>query len=152
MCYNIVRILRLQLALSVAFALAPQLAFAANSGPITGSYYVVRTTAVGDKARVEMHIHLVNRGSSQLSIRRMTLWSFSHPEKGGSRACAVIVPAHASTDTTQEFTLRRSDYHLWNKGFRPRLILRIGSADRRASIPKSTAVVRLDPISGQEAK
>ena len=117
---------------------------------ISGSYDVVRTTTVGAQAKIQMRIRLVNRGSSQLSIRRITLWDFSHPDKGGSRACAVVVPAHASADTTQEFTLRRSDYRLWDKGFRPRLVLRIGSADGRTS--KSTAVVRLDPISGQEAK
>jgi hypothetical protein len=95
-----------------------------------------------------MHIHLVNQGPSDLSIQRTTLWDFSHPDKDDSHACAVTLRAHASAETTQEFTIERSEYRLWQRGLRPRLVLRIGGPTGT----KSTAVLRLHRISGLEAK
>ena len=150
MSYNIFRIIKWQFAATVVFALGVQLASASNSPLISGSYEVVRTTTVGAQAKIQMRIHLVNHGSSQLSIQRMTIWDFSHADKGGSQACAVDLRAHASADTTQEFTLQAADYRLWQRGFRPRLVLQLGSS--YSGSPKSTAVVRLDRISVQEAK
>jgi len=78
----------------------------------------------------------------------MTLWDFSHPDKGGTHACALTLHAHASAETTQEFTIRRPEYESWRRGLRPRLVLEMAAPGRA----KSTAVVRLDRISGQEAK
>lgn len=129
-------------AIGIPFALA-------NNGPlVSGSYEVVRQTTVGSQAEIQMRIQLVNHGTSDLSIQRMTLWDFSHHEKGGSRACAVTLRAHSSAETTQEFTLSQSDYQLWKKGFRPRFVLQMAGPANT----KCKAVVRLDRISGQEAK
>jgi hypothetical protein len=78
----------------------------------------------------------------------MTLWDFSHPDKGGTRACTVTLGAHASAETTQDFTIRRSDFELWKRGLHPRLVLEIDGPRNT----RSKTVVRLDRISGQEAK
>ena len=56
--------------------------------------------------------------------------------------------AHASAETTQEFTIRRPEFDSWRKGLRPRLVLEMAAPART----KSTAVVRLDRLAGQEAK
>lgn len=135
---------------AVLIALEVQFAPATNpslvSRPlVSGSYEVVQKTVRGSQAQIRMRIHLVNHGPSDLSIQRITLWDLSHPEKGGSRACTVTVRAHASAETMQEFTINRSEYQQWQRGFRPRLVLQTagtGSAE-------SKAVVRLDRISGR---
>jgi len=130
------------------FVFAVQFALAGNAPLVSGSYEVVQTTALRSQAQIRMHIHLVNHGPSDLSIQRMTLWDFSHPDKGGTHTCAIALRAHASAETTQEFTIQRSEYQLWKSGLRPRFVLRMSGRGNT----KSTAVVRLDRISGQEAK
>jgi len=125
-----------------------QFASASNAPVVSGTYQVVQNTNLGSQTQIRMRIHLVNRGPNNLSIRTMTLWDFSHPDKGGTHACALTLRAHASADTTQEFTIRRPEFESWRKGLRPRLVLGMAAPART----KSTAVVRLDRIAGQEAK
>jgi hypothetical protein len=101
-----------------------------------------------------MRIHLVNHGSSDLSIRRITLWDFSHPATGDSKICALTIPANASTIAIEEFSISRVDYQQWQRGVRPRFILELENpvrAERRAP-GKTTTVVRLDRISAREVK
>ncbi|MGA7291587.1 MAG: hypothetical protein WBW53_06405 [Terriglobales bacterium] len=124
---------------------------ASNASPVSGSlvsgtYDVLRNTDVGSQSQIVLRVHLVNHGALNLSIQRITIWDFSHPERGGSRACAIALAAHASANTTQEFTIRRSDYQLWQKGVRPRLVLQL------AGSRNTKAVVRLDRTSRQEVK
>ncbi len=148
-------------ALLAFFALAIPFAHASNpssaSQPlISGSYKVVQNTARGPETRLRVRIHLVNHGASDLSIERITLWDLSHPERGGSRACALTLRPHASADTIQEFTIKRSDYQQWQRGFRPRLVLQTTGAGNAAASTQRKAVIRLDRISSrtsaQEAK
>ncbi len=148
MSYNILRACKRYLVVATLLALGTLFATASNAPLVSGSYEVVQNKDLGSQAEIRMRIHLVNHGPSDLSIQRMTLWDFSHPDKGGTNACAVALHAHASAETTQEFTIRRSDYQLWQKGLRPRFVLQLGGKGST----KSTAVVRLDRISGQEAK
>ncbi len=140
--------------ITALFALGVQFGSAGNAPLVSGSYEVVQKTAFGSQEQIRLRIHLVNQGPSDLSIQRMTLWDFSHPEKGGSRACTVMLRAHASAETTQEFTIQRSEYQLWQRGMRPRLVLRTDGPGNAAgrTIANNTVVVRLDRISGQEAK
>jgi len=135
------------------FVLGVQFALAGNAPLVSGSYKVVRNTSRGSFAQVRMRIHLVNHGPSDLSIRRITLWDFSHPASGGSKPCTLILHANGSADAVEEFTIGRADYHRWQRGARPRFVLEVDNpvgAERRA--PKATTVVRLEPISAQEAK
>jgi len=148
MSYNIFHVCRSRLVVAALFALGIQSALASNAPSVSGSYEVLQNTARGSQAQIRMRIHLVNHGPSDLSIQRMTLWDFSHADKGGSHACAVTLRAHTSAETIQEFTIRRSEYQLWQKGVRPRFVLQMAGPART----KSKAVVRLDRNSGQEAK
>ena len=145
--YKILRIRKRWLGVVALLALG-QFAPASNTPLVSGSYEVVQNTDLGSQAQIRMRIHLVNHGPTNLSIQRMTLWDFSHPDRGGTHASAVTLQAHASAETTQEFTIRRSEYELWRRGLRPRLVLEMTAPGNT----KSTAVVRLDRISGQEAK
>ena len=145
---RILRICRWRLLVAALFAVVVPLAPASNAPLVSGSYQVVQTKDLGSQAQIRMRIQLVNHGPSDFSIQRMTLWDFSHPDKGGTQACTVALRAHASAETTQEFTIRRSDYQLWQRGLRPRLVLQMAGPGN----VKSKAVVRLDRISGQEAK
>lgn len=130
-----------------------QYAPASNAPVVSGSYSVVKNKALGLQVQMRIRIHLMNHGPSDLSVQRMTLWNFSHPDKGGSRTCVLMLRAHASADVTQEFIVSRSDYQRWQKGFRPRFVLETGQGNA-VSRPtaNNTVVVRLDRISGQEGK
>lgn len=130
------------------FALGVQGALASNEPLVSGSYQVLQSKDLGSESQIQMRIHLVNHGPADLAIERVTLWDFSHADKGGTSACTVALHANASADTTLQFTIRRSDYDLWHRGFRPRLVLQMAGPGRA----KNKTVVRLDRISGQEAK
>jgi hypothetical protein len=145
MSYNILGVCKRCLVVAALLALGVQFAPASNAPLISGSYEVVKNTALGSQAQIRMRIHLVNHGPSDLSIQRMTLRDFSYPDKGGSHACAVALRAHASAETTQEFTIQRPEYQSWQRGLRPRLVLQM-EGPRNI---KSKAVVRLDRISGR---
>lgn len=151
---NIVRFCRTYLMVAAILPVGIQFAPASNAPVVSGSYSVVQNQDLGTRVQIRMHIHLMNSGPSDLSIQRMTLWDFSHPDKGGSRACALTLHAHASADTIQEFTISRSDYWQWQRGFRPRFVLDVAGPRNAASRqgPKSTVVVRLDRSSGQEGR
>ena len=140
----------------MAAALLPAAIVSASNAPaVSGSYNVVRTKTLGTEVQIRLHIHLANSGASDLTIKRMTLWDFSHhADRGGSNIVTLTVPAHAAADTTQEFTILRSDYQAWQSGFRPRLVLEIaGPRDATGRpTPKITAIVRLDRTSGGEGR
>jgi hypothetical protein len=141
------KILRMCIWLAVAM-FVDQFATASNAPVVSGYYQVVQSKAVGSQKQIKVFIHLVNHGPIDLSIQRMTLWDFSHPDKGGTGVCALALHAHATAETTQEFTIRRPEYESWRRGMRPRLVLELMAPSRA----KSTAVVRLDRISSQEAR
>ncbi|MGA2856498.1 MAG: hypothetical protein ABSE40_06485 [Candidatus Sulfotelmatobacter sp.] len=126
------------------FALVLPPAYANDTSQVTGSYRVVHKTDLGTQTRVRLQVHLRNRGQGNLHIQRLTLWDFSHPDKGGTQACSIVLPNGASADTTQEFTIPRAEYELWKRGRRPRLVLEI---ETQGSHP-TTKAVRLDRISG----
>jgi hypothetical protein len=131
-----------------------QFAPGSNTPVISGSYSVTQNKPLGAQVQIRMRIHLMNHGPTDLSVQRMTLWDFSHPDNGGSRACALMLRGRASADITQEFIVSRSDYQRFQKGFRPRFVLEMadpGNAVGRATA-KSTVVVRLDRSSGREGK
>lgn len=144
---SVVRVSRSWL-LVVALFLLCQFAAASNAGQVSGTYAVVQKTNLGQQEQVQLRIHLVNHGATSLSIQRMTIWDFSHPEKGGTRTCSVALGARGSADTTQEFTVRRADYQLWEKGVKPRLMLLVTGPGNI----KSKTMVRLDRDSSQEVR
>ncbi len=144
---SIVWVSKRRLLIAALFVLG-QLAAGSNTPQVSGTYAVVQETNLGGQEQIRLRIHLVNHGPTGLSVQRMTIWDFSHPEKGGTRACAVVLGAHAAADTTQEFTIRHADYQMWGKGVRPRLVLQLtGPGNTR-----SKTVVRLDRDSSKEVR
>src|SRR5579863_9649538 len=148
MSYRILHTCRLGFVIAALLAVVVQVASASNAPLISGSYEVVRNANLGSQTQIQIRIHLVNHGPNNFSIQRLTLWDFSHPDKGGTHACALTLRAHASADTTQEFFIRRPEFESWRKGLRPRLVLEMAAP----APTKSTAVVRLDRLAGKEAK
>jgi hypothetical protein len=151
---NIIRFCRRCLIVTALLPVGIQFAAGGNVPVVSGSYSVVQNKVLGGQVQIRVRIHLMNNGSSDLSVRRTTFWDFSHPEKGGSRSCELALRAHASVDTTQEFIVSRSDYRRWQEGFRPRFVIEMAGPSNTAARQalKSTAVVRLDRSSGQEGK
>jgi hypothetical protein len=148
MSYKSLRTWKWGVVVAALLAVVVQVAPASNAPLVSGSYEVVRNRNLGSQTQIQIRIHLVNHGPNNLSIQRLTLWDFSHPDKDGTHACALTLRAHASADTTQEFTIRRPEFESWRRGLRPRLVLEMAAPART----RSTAVVRLDRISGKEAK
>lgn len=144
---SIVRVSKGRLLMAALFLLC-QFAAASNGPLVSGTYAVVQETNLGRQEQIQLRIHLVNHGASGLSIQRMTIWDFSHPDKGGTQACAVALGAHASADTTQEFTIRGADYQTWKNGSRPRLVLQVAGPKNA----ESKIVVRLDRDSSKEVR
>ena len=113
---------------------------ASDLSRVSGSYRVVEKTALGAQTRVQLQIHLTNHGKGDLHIQGLTLWDFSHPEKGGRQTVAMVVRSGGSADATQEFIIPHAEYELWNRGTKPRLVLEVQSPGGRTT----TEVVRLE--------
>jgi hypothetical protein len=126
-----------------ALLLGLNFAQAADATRVSGSYEIVQKVALGPQVQVRLKLHLINREPHELRIQRLTLWDFSHPDKGGPQPCSIVVPAQASADATQEFTIQRAEYESWKRGTRPRLVLELQTRDGR----RATEVVRLDRLS-----
>jgi hypothetical protein len=127
--------------------IAVRSAQASDASQISGSYQVLQKSDLGAQTRIRLEIHLANRGARDLRIQRLTLWDLSHPGGGETQACALIVHPGAAVHTELQFTIPRSEYELWSRGSRPRLVLEVS----RPSGGKTNEVVRLEPISGRKA-
>lgn len=120
--------------------LSVTMAQAANPPRVSGSYQIVQREQSGGEMRVRLQLHLVNRGARELHLRRITLWDFAHPTKGGSQTTSLVLRAGSSADATQEFIIPRAEYELWKHGTRPRLVLHTDLSNGRSG----SEVVRLD--------
>ena len=116
--------------------------WAKDASTVSGSYRIVQKTHLGPQTRVRLQIRLTNHGQHKLRIQRLTFWDFSHPVKGGTQACSILVRGHASADTATEFTIPRAEYEMWRRGTRPRLVVELQRDDGR----RATQAVRLDQI------
>jgi hypothetical protein len=123
-------------------ALPIHVAQAGDAPRLSGSYQVVHRADTGDQTSVRLQIHLVNRGPSELHVQRITLWNLSHPGRGATQSCSIVIHRAGSADTTQEFTVPRAEYELLKRGARPRLVLEVAAPGRHTT----TEVVRLDSI------
>ena len=119
---------------------------ASDPSRLSGTYRVVEKAHLGSQIRVRLQLHLTNRGQRELHIQRLTLWDLSHPDKGGSQACSIVVRAGGSADTTQEFTIPRPQYEMWRRGTQPRLVLQEQTPGGR-----TTQAVRLTRVPGGKA-
>ena len=82
----------------------------------SGSYRILNKADSGGQAQVRVRIHLANRSTRELRIQRITLWDFSHPTKGGTQSCSIVVPSHGSTDTSGGAGRGRASF--WKACFR----------------------------------
>ena len=136
------RMLRLCGGLLILGGLSVLSAFAqaGNAPQLSGSYQIVQREQSGDQVRVRLQLHLVNRGTRELHLRRITLWDFGHPAKGASQVASLVLHGGSSADTAQQFTISRAEYELWKRGTRPRLVLQTDLSNGRSG----GEVLRLD--------
>jgi len=135
------------LATTALLVVASGLGQATDAHPISGSYKVVRKTELGPQTRIQLQLNLANHTPRDLRIQRLTLLDSPQGGKDKTRPCSLVVPAGASADTTQEFTIPRSEYRSWSHGAAPRLLLDVQTPGGRIA----TEAVRLVRISGGEA-
>ncbi len=136
---------RLWFALTTSIAFVTQVIQATDVTRLSGSYEVVRKADAGPRTTVHLRVHLLNQGSTSLSIQRMALRDFSHPTRDQVRACALTISPGASADSMQEFTIPRMEYEDWQRGNAPTIILELVASGRR-----STEVLRLTRISDRK--
>ncbi len=141
---------------AVMLLVAPGWAGTAASGGISGTYQVVGKTEAGAQTRVRLKVHLTNHGQRDVRVERMGLGDVTSsqgaPHKAKERASSVAIAAGGAADTTQEFTIPRSEFGTWRHGG-PRLLLEVDLPGGH----KTTEAVRLVPdgenrISGGEVK
>lgn len=129
--------------LSVSFV---TIAEADNASHLSGSYQIVQHEQSGGQVRVRLQLHLVNRGTRELHLKRITLWGFGHPTSGASQSISLVLHGGSSADSAQEFTISRAEYELWKRGARPRLVLQTNLPNGRSG----SEVLRLDRASGRK--
>jgi hypothetical protein len=136
-----------RLSLTVAFSLAFALQFSQGSDikRLSGSYRVVQKTEIGPHNRVRLQLRLTNRGQSDLVIQRVALRDFSHANREAVRACSLLLRPGRSVETTQEFTVPRSEYESWRGNHGPRLLLEVMLPSGR----KTIEAVHLNSASGE---
>jgi len=139
---NTTSILRNHIAYLIAGLLVLVVPFsqANDASRISGFYQVIQKTDMGPQTRVRLQLRLTSHGKQELRIQRLTVWDFSHPHKGGTQPCTIVLGAGASVGTTQEFTIPRAEYEMWTRGTRPRLVVEVQSS--RGHI--AAEAVRLD--------
>lgn len=116
-----------------------------DAAALSGTYQVIHKAESGGQARVQLQIHLVNCGSRDLRIQRMTFWDSSHAAKGATQNLSLVVGSANSADTTQEFILPRAEYEQWKRGTRPRLVLEVATPQGRTT----TQVIHLGRTVGR---
>jgi hypothetical protein len=134
------------LVLTGLFALTIGFAHASDASHLSGSYEVVQKTDLGAQTRVRLQLYLSNHGQRDLQIQRITFWD-SHPPGRRPQACSLLVHPGSSESTTQELTMPRSEYRLWNSAKRLKLLVAVEGPGGR----KATELVRLGRISGGKA-
>jgi hypothetical protein len=80
------------------------------------------------QVRVTMQIRLTNAGEDKVFVTEVRLRGFAHLGRSRANPAGVILEPHGSSEFTQEFTIEKQEYELWNKGARPHLGLRVQAA------------------------
>jgi len=131
------------LALTGLFVLTIGFARASAVSHLSGSYRVIHKADLGSQTRIRLQLQLSNRGARDLRIERMTFWSGAHPGKAEAKSSPFVIPTGASSSTTQEFTIPRSEYRSLSHGTPLTLLVAVEGPEGR----KAVELVRLDPIS-----
>ena len=118
----------------------------ANDTGLSGSYALIHRSNSDGQTRVRLQVRLTNRGTTDLHVRRVTLWDLAHPWPGGTRACPLTIHAGNTASTTQDFLIPQAEYALWKHGTRPRLVVEVESTNGRPI----TQVIRLEAKSGRK--
>lgn len=116
----------------------------AGAARLAGSYQIVQREQSGGQVRVRLQLHLVNRGTREFHLKRITLWDFAHPTRGASQTMSLVLHGSTSVDATQQFTIPRAEYELWRRGIRPRMVLETDLPNGRSG----SEVLRLDRKAG----
>lgn len=132
--------------LATWLAIAPQIGQSSDVRRLSGSYQVVQKSDSGPQNRVQLHLRLSNQRGEDLRIQRIALWDFSHPARESMRACPLVIHAGSSAETSQDFTVPRSEYESWQRGKGPRLLLEVLLPSGRTT----TEAVELKAASGRK--
>jgi len=121
---------------------------ATNAHDLSGSYSVINRTEAGSQLRVQMHVRLVNHSVERISVLKITFLGSLPPTKPQGGAISIALEPHRASKLTQELTITRQEYELWQKGARPRLVLEI----RRSDGTRRTDAIELYRSLGGEEK
>lgn len=117
------------------------IASAANP-QITGSYQVVQKTDLGSQVKVLVRLELTSHGQASVSVVGFLISDFAHPAVGGRQTPAITLRPGASTELTQELVIPRTEFEQWQRGVRPRVLLKLQSSTGTTF----TQVIRLSHV------
>jgi hypothetical protein len=94
---------------------------------ILAFYQIDQVTDLGTDVRVSLRLRLMNQSDDVLLIDHIALQTFIPGPNGKGQGCSTSTElgAHGSETLTQDFTISRAEYEVWQRGIRPRLALNI---------------------------
>ncbi|HTZ45973.1 MAG TPA: hypothetical protein VMH20_00170 [Verrucomicrobiae bacterium] len=112
----------------ISIACCVLVASAANPA-ITGSYQVIQTTDLGSQIKVTLRLELASHGQTPVNVVGLLICDFAHAAVGGRQTAAITLRPGISTELTQQVIIPRAEYEQWQRGVRPRVLLKLqGSA------------------------
>ncbi|HUN63341.1 MAG TPA: hypothetical protein VMU53_15190 [Candidatus Sulfotelmatobacter sp.] len=108
----------------ILFGGCVSIASAANPA-ITGTYQVVQKTDLGSQVRVLVRFELTSHSPVPVSVVGVLLSDFAHPAVGERQTPAITLSPGASTELTQQLVIPRSEFEQWQRGVRPRVLLKL---------------------------
>ncbi len=116
-------------AVTFSFLLSlPGVGRAADGHEVSGSYSVQSATGAGTNVQVMLHVRLSNSQDNSLQTTQVALRSIV-TDATQNLDVSIDLPAQGSADFTQQVTITKSEYALWQRGARPLLVLNLQSAD-----------------------
>ncbi len=116
----------------------------AGGHEVSGSYAIQRETDAGTNVQIMLHVRLNNSEDNSLQSSQVALRSIVS-DTTQKLDVSIDLPAQGSADFTQQVTITRSEYALWQKGARPLLVLDLEGSDGT----KITRTIALVPAAAE---
>jgi len=98
-----------------------------------GTCKITETTDLGATVRLIVQLHLVNAGSSSLTITNVAIPSYhTLPFHSVTVKRTLRIPANSSSDVSIQFQVPKQDYNAWSALPVPAFILTLQMAGKRA--------------------
>jgi hypothetical protein len=123
---------------------------AQHGNEITASYQVTDSVARASQLRVTVRFRLSNHAGQGLSVTNVSLRCMFPCSASAEELAPLLLRAHDSSDFTRTFTVSPQEFQQWQKGARPRLLLRVLTDDGKVVTRTIAPSAALAPRKGPE--